>query len=358
MLSRPLTLGKPHNSWRAFWQWWRDGLLAWLSPGIRRWLVGSFRRLIITVNDVQLTLLREDDGQTQVLEHFDQAVPDWPTLTAWFKAEKPHQLILRFPADQALKKILSLPLAAEKNLRQVAGFEMDRLTPFTAAQVYYDVVVLERLPEQRRLRVELIALPRTYVDPPLHDMVQYGLHPDSLQVTDDNSEHNLLPPDQRRPQHGLQEKRMRIAVMIAALFLLAVAAVLPIWQQRQLVIEMMGKTQQLQQPANQALALRDQLDQVLEASRILPDKKRVTIPRLNLLRQLTAILPEDTWLERLQIKGDTLQLNGQSAKASALAGIIEASRLFNSASFTSPITTDPRTSKERFMLGAQIAREP
>jgi len=77
-----------------------------------------------------------------------------------------------------------------------------------------------------------------------------------------------------------------------------------------------------------------------------------------LLRELTVILPDDTWVERLQIKGDSAQIIGQSGKASALIGIVESSKLFSSAAFTSPVTTDPRTGKERFVLSARIGREP
>ena len=78
---------------------------------------------------------------------------------------------------------------------------------------------------------------------------------------------------------------------------------------------------------------------------------------MDLLRELTLILPVDTWVERLQIKGDSLQINGQSTKASALVGILEASDMLDSARFLSPVTTDPRTNKERFLLGAHISGE-
>jgi len=79
---------------------------------------------------------------------------------------------------------------------------------------------------------------------------------------------------------------------------------------------------------------------------------------VELLRELTAILPDDTWLDRLQVKGDSVQIIGQSSKASALIGIVESSKLFSGAAFTSPVTTDPRTGKERFMLSARIGQEP
>lgn len=146
--------------------------------------------------------------------------------------------------------------------------------------------------------------------------------------------------------------------MLISLLLIAAAVILPIWQQRALVIRVIAKTAQIQKSASQTLPLRDQLDQVLVTSRMLTQKKQTVPPRVDLLRELTIILPDDTWVERLQINGDNLQIIGQSAKASALISIVESSKLFNSTGFLSPVNTDPRTGKERFVLGARIGREP
>lgn len=341
----------------ALWRWWVDGLLAWLPASVRRWLSGSSRRLIVMVGDSEILLAREDAGQSRELGHLDRSLPDWDIVAKAFKKEKAQQLVLRFPANQALNRTLLLPLAAETNLRQVAGFEMDRLTPFTATQVYYDVSLLARQPEQRRLRAELTALPRASVDAVLTALQQWGLPPDTLEVTDGRPSLNLLPPEQR-VRRGLWEQRLRRALIGLSLLLVAVAVVLPIWQQRLLVIGLMTKANQVQKTANQALTLREQLDRILATSQILAQKKQTSPPKVDLLRELTTILPDDTWVEHLQIRGDALQINGQSAKASALIGIVEASKLFNGAGFASPVTADPRTGKERFMLSARIGREP
>ena len=358
MLSRLVTLKvTPSWDWRVAWRWWRDGLLAWLPDGARRWLVGSSRRLVLVVEDREWVLKREEDnGRAQDLDRLDRESPDWSVLIGWFKTENPQRRVLRFPSSQALIRSVSLPAAAEKNLRQVAGFEMDRLTPFTASQVYYDATVLDRQLEQRRLRVELTVLPRAVVDPVLTQLRQRDLSPDALDVASDRHGLNLLPLEQR-VRRGLWGQRLRVAVIGVSLLLVGVAAVLPIWQQRQLLLATMAKVSQIQQAANQALNLRDQLDQTLEASRLLMQKKQGLPPRLDLLLELTTLLPDDTFLERLQINGDTLQIIGQSARASALVGIVESSRLFGGASFVSPVTTDPRTGKERFVISARIARE-
>ena len=347
----------PRVNGNAAWRWWREGLLSWLPAGARRWLAGSSRRLVLTVEDGACVLVREEAGQTQELERLDRSSPDGNAMTGWFRTEKPREWVLRFPASQALVRVLTLPLAAEKNLRQVAGFEMDRLTPFTAAQVYYDAAVLERQSESRRLRVELTALPRAAVDPVLTSLRQQGLPPDTLDVVGGRPHLNLLPPEQR-PRRGLWSQRGRAAVVITSLVLVVAAVALPIWQQRTLLIGAIAKVDQVQKTANQALTLRDQLDKALEASRMLAQKKQSIPARVDLLRELTVILPDDTWVERLQIRGDSAQLIGQSGKASALIGIVESSKLFSGAGFSSPVTIDPRTGKERFVLNARIGREP
>ena len=348
----------PRLDWRAAWRWWRDGLLAWLPARMRRWLAGSSRRLVIHLDHGGYVLVREAAGQAPLeLERLDRFSPDWSALTQRFRTEQARLLVLRVPADQALIRTLPLPLAAEKNLRQVMGFEMDRLTPFAVAQVYYDVILLERQVEQRRLRVELTALPRTDVDPVLTQLRQQGLPPDVLDVAGRRPELNLLPLEQR-PRRGQWSRGLRASVMAISLLLIGAAVVLPIWQQRQLVIEVMANVARIQKSASQTLGLRDQLDQVLATSRMLAQKKQAIPARVDLLRELTMILPDDTWVERLQINGDAIQIIGQSAKASALIGLIEASSLLSGVAFMSPVTTDPRTNKERFVLGARISKEP
>jgi len=68
------------------------------------------------------------------------------------------------PAERVLTRTLSLPAAAEDNLRQVLSFEMDRQTPFKADQIYFDSRVLGRDASGRNLQVELVLLPRAQLD--------------------------------------------------------------------------------------------------------------------------------------------------------------------------------------------------
>lgn len=357
VLKFPLRSGDSRLTWSAAWRWWRDGLLAWLPPTLQHRLQRSERQLVLTVTaDAGYVLAREERGQSQPLEDLG-AVLDGQSLRAWLSTEQPQRFVVRFPAHQVLVRLLNLPVAADKNLRQVTGFEMDRLTPFAAGQVYYDVVVLERQTEQRRLRAELTALPRAAVDPALNALRQWGLVPDALEIQGGRPGLNLMPPEQR-PRRGFWRQRGPLAVMAVSLVLMLLAALLPIWQQRVLVLQSLEKIERAQSAANQALALRDQLDKALADSRMLAQKKQSAPTKIELLRELTTLLPDDTFLERVQLKGDTGQLIGQSGKALALIGILESSRLFSSVGFTSPVTNDPRTNKDRFVLSTHIGWEP
>ncbi|MCP5159601.1 MAG: hypothetical protein H6975_09340 [Gammaproteobacteria bacterium] len=51
----------------ACWRWWWEGLLGWLPARVRRWLMGSARRLIIMPGVDKLALFRQEDGDPEAL---------------------------------------------------------------------------------------------------------------------------------------------------------------------------------------------------------------------------------------------------------------------------------------------------
>ncbi|MCP5195268.1 MAG: PilN domain-containing protein [Gammaproteobacteria bacterium] len=341
----------------ACWRWWWEGLLGWLPARVRRWLMGSARRLIIMPGVDKLALFRQEDGDPEALADQSWGALNREALRKLIKIERPIAIVLRMPADRALARVVMLPIAAAANLRQVLGYEMDRLTPFGANQLYYDALILERQSEQRRIRVELSALPRTEVDSLLETLAGLGVTPDVVDVAGSRLGINLLPVE-KRPRRGIWPRRLRNIVVVASLSLLLAAALLPLWQQRAIVIGLQKQVDVLQQNSGQVLTLREQLEKALESSQFLLQKKHGAPPIIELLHELTILLPDNTWLERLQIKGDTLQLIGQSASASALVGVIEESKLLGNVAFASPITNDRRTGKERFVLGARVVLDP
>lgn len=344
--------GRHRWSMGAASQWWVDGLLGCLPRWLRTLFIGKAQCLIIQPHADGVLVWRSVQGVAAAATHYP-----WATLTRkQIKIGRSVPLVLQMAAAQALSKELTLPLAAAANLHQVLGYEMDRITPFKASQLYYDALLLEQQPAQKRIRLRLSALPRRAVDTHLETLAALGIHPDVLQIVGESSALNLLPLE-RRPRRGVWSKRLLRLLATLGLALTLAAALLPLWQQRSIVIGLQKKVDVLQRESGQVLALREQLEKAAVAAQFLTEKKQNRPPTVELMRELTAILPDHSWLERLQMKGDHLQLIGQSASAPALLSIIEGSRWLNSPAFVSPVTNDRRTGKDRFVLEAKIAPE-
>ncbi len=143
--------------------WW-GGELAFLVPKRLLKLLGGGRaRLVLTRkgDGLYAAYLSEEGVRKIDLSPLDDHAP---SNRGFVLAENPElddaELVLRLGPEQSLARVFKLPAIAEENLQQVAAFEMDRLTPFNASQVYFDVKLLERQPETRQIRVELAATPR------------------------------------------------------------------------------------------------------------------------------------------------------------------------------------------------------
>jgi Tfp pilus assembly protein PilN len=74
---------------------------------------------------------------------------------------------------------------------------------------------------------------------------------------------------------------------------------------------------------------------------------------LVILKELTRIIPEHTYLHSLKCKKDQIEIGGRSSSAADLIAILEKSGLFTKTEFLSPIVTD-ETGSENFRIKAEI----
>ena len=267
-------------------------------------------------------------------------------------------VVLRLPASQALRKTLNLPLAAEENLRQVLAFEMDRQTPFSSEEVYFDFTVRERDRETGRIKVEMTVVPRSAVDEAIEAAVGWGLHPDVVDVagTDPDGEPslNLMPrqPGAPRDQPG---GALSLGLAAVAVVLAAVALNVPLERQRDLSEELLRQVAAATSQAHAASASRAEIERSIVDGGALVDRKAGMPTATGILAELTRLMPDDTWISQFQLRDTALQVSGYSADASRLIGLVENSPLFHEAKFRSPVTQDARTGRERFNLSAEVA---
>ena len=270
-----------------------------------------------------------------------------------------YPLVLMLPPPWVLSRTVVLPGAAAENLRQVLGFELDRLTPFSVDQVYFDYQLLPRESSDDMLTVAVALVPRQRVDGWLDKLRAAGIPVDAMSAASLWEEANLLPP-QMRARPDLKRLALSALPSVVVLLLLIAALALPLWQKRQLAIALQQKENTLRVKAAQVMKIRETLNKELQAVKDVSTRWQAAPPVIDLLQVLTNLLPDDTSLQRLEIKGSELVINGTSGQASSLIGLLQKAPGFDDPHFLSPVTQ--QRGKELFNLSATInmpfPREP
>jgi hypothetical protein len=169
-------------------------------------------------------------------------------------------------------------------------------------------------------------------------------------------------PEEERPDTVLWRRPQFLipAALLAAMALVAV--VLPIWQERDYVVALAETTEQARVQANAADALRQQLDKATGDYNFALGKKYMYPSTVQLLDDVTKLLPDDTWLTQLDVKSmpkgkephREMMLRGESVNAGRLVSALEDSNLFVQAAPRSPTTKIQPGPGEVFDLGAQV----
>ena len=95
---------------------------------------------------------------------------------------RPAPVVLRLPQAALLEREVVLPLAAERDPEAVLGFEMDRLTPFRAADVVWQASGFRRDRARQLLSLRLSLLPRSLFADALPVLASLGLVPAAVEV--------------------------------------------------------------------------------------------------------------------------------------------------------------------------------
>jgi general secretion pathway protein L len=346
-----------------FFAWWGDQLLACLPARWRNRLSERSESLLLDLRNEEIVVWRERadamheyarirrelpaDAQSAEFQRLRNAIGDPMVRT-----------VFCIPAERVLTRTLSLPVAAEENLRQVLAFEMDRQTPFKADQIYFDSRVLGHDASGRNAQVELVLIPRGQLDQELAALPSGAADLDGVDtwrgMPGAGRRHtNLLPPERRARRRNL---RLPLNLGLAALALiLLVANMNESLANRAAAVEAMRvEVAKANTEAKQVAALKKTLADSIAGANFLTDRKRKGPLTVALINDISQRLPQDTYLERLQVENKQVQLQGQAQEAAKLIALLGASPCLGNPGFQGQVQPDPRTGKERFQINADL----
>ena len=357
-------------AWRqrlsAFWRWW-SAELSRLVPARFSGLTGRSRTPLIAVDGDNLvlveprgtTLAEVSRSQLGTLDIEGRRLALRNLLSG--PGEGQMRLRLCLDRDESLLRRVSLPLATEENLSQVLAFEMDRLSPFRAEEVYFGYRIALRDPAAGKVHMDLGVARRNLVDERVTKLRDWGASVQGVVLADDvvrsPTPIDLLPEAQRGEREAGGTRRLQLGLAAAVLVLFALVLVFPIWQKRETVIGLMPLLVKAKAEAESTDTLARELERQVGDYNFLLSKKHATQPVLAYIEELSRLLPDTTWVQQLDVrpvgKVREVQIAGETPSSSKLIEIFEQSATLRNAAPRGSVTRGSQPGTERFLIAAE-----
>ena len=348
----------------AFWRWWSGELVA-LVPERLASLGGAARVPLVSLSAHELVLIEPASAlgpDTRV---------DFTALDESARREATRRLLERAgetrsrvrvcldPVESLMRRV-RMPAATEENLRQVVAFEMDRLTPFRAEDVYFDCRVASREAGAGMILVQLALARREVVDAKLQRLQALGATVTGVTVRDERGQPadlELLPSESLAGRNSSQERYVIVGAVVLVVALLGAALGVPIWHKREAVLSSWPVLDRARRDAEGADNIAHDLEKQVADYNFLLAKKHANYPVLALLEEVTRLLPDNTWVQQIDIKtvGKTreVQVSGEAPSSSKLIEIFEGSPVLHNAQTRGTVTRGSQPNLERFMIVAE-----
>ena len=321
-------------------------------------------QLVVEVvgSHVRMGMVSKRTDEIEIRHECEVAGPESAERRAaknWVRTHKSlaRRAILRLPNSGCLVKVISLPLAAQENIRQVLAFEMDRHTPYRSAQVHFGFEIVERSEATDKLYVCLMVTERAPIDAAVERLVSLGVRPVVVQLAElTGPGHGLFNIDigaEAPPAKTLRERSVPSLAVTALVLLIATISV-PIWQKHEAVLALDRQIAEASKEARQTVDLRSRLLTIRRRATFLAERRRTTPLVVDIVAELTHLLPDDVWLQSMEIDSGKLRIQGDAKNATRLIGFLAGSKYFRNPAFIAAVQSNLKGGTERFTLQADI----
>jgi len=341
--------------------WWGGELAACVPDALRRALVRRPQLRVLEFAGDEIRFSDYRGKQARELGTISLAALDTDPAAAIAQAKrlarKASKTVLLLPADQVLYKTLTLPMMASADLRDALAFQIDRQTPFSPGDVYFDYRIRDRDANAKRLSVDLVVAPHPVVERAVATARRLGVDASAVSASGvaaaGLTDLNLLPPSmaRRRRNFGAVLTILVMAALLAGAWTVAQAKLHRLTADADALSE---RVDLVRQRAAKIQAIKDERDALVQESQFLGRRKAQAPKPVLFIEGLTRVLPDHTWLFHLQQDGTRLRLSGYTSDASSLIGLIGALPMFTEPKFGSPVTHDPRRDKDRFNIVVEL----
>jgi general secretion pathway protein L len=339
--------------------WWATRMTELMPAQLTRRPLGWANAVIVVAGrsaGSPATLLLRRNRQETLLGNFINGPTDRGTTRAALNGP-PRDLpvLLRPPPGALLEKPLVLPMAAERELQRVIGYEMNRVTPFELDDVFWTWDIMQRDHSRGRLHVRLSLVPKTGLWPLITALDDAGLSPAALEVTQSSGPPRLIPLRQDTTRLAWQ-RRVAVALGSGCGALAVVAVALPFFLQSLALGAVQDRIAAVQPQVAEAQSLRQRIAAENAGQNAIADARSRLGNTLEVLAAITQLLPDDTFLNDLALHQRRLTITGQSAAAPKLIAALAADPMFHNPGFAAPVTRNEAAGRDVFSIATEVGR--
>jgi general secretion pathway protein L len=271
---------------------------------------------------------------------------------------------IELPEDSVLVRELVLPLLAEADLARAVALEVAAASPFLPDDTVHGFSVLSRQGSSQRVALaltsraavaryldEVMAAPAQPAEPArpapevwvsLSDVLSRPGPGPHITLSGFGEEGRL-----RRLRRG---RALRLSLVLLALFWLLPAFTASTLQLSHRVRQAEAQFATLSKKAAPAVAQRTELVTQLEGLKDLNEILQERVEPLRVIALMTETLPDDTWLQSLQMQGTKITLQGLTPSAAALMQKLSTEPLFKDVKAPSAAVRQAGAAKEAFNI--------
>jgi general secretion pathway protein L len=361
---------------KSFWDWWVHELAAMVPKRVSMAFAGDASLIDVAVEDAALVLVKigaGDNSRSQELMRVPLLSRDTAgmrtALDDLLRGQGRDVRVLVSP-QHVLRKRVVLPMATEENLRDVVGFDMDRQTPFTAEQVYFGAAVVSRDAARDRIEVDVVAVPKSAIESWLNEMRAAGVSVHSIVAADEFSPAlkrtstpiELLPKSAGPARRWSNMQRINVGLLLLALLLIFAAVLLPIWQKREMVKELMPLSVKADSEFKITQRVTEEYTRLANEYNFVVGKKHANYPMVMLVDEITKISPDTMWIQNFEYKllpkTRELQLAGEAVSVSKVIESLEQTPFLQNTSQRQASRQGSRPNIEYFTLASEVKTRP
>ncbi len=342
---------------RSVTAWWMEQMRGLVPASLR--LSAWIRRpsLVIALEKPDLSsaelFLDGRNGRT-ALGRYSLSGTGLREAVARLSAAQRRSTVLQLPPDLLLERDAILPLAAEPHLERVIAFEMDRLTPFRAEEVFWTCIAAQRDTARSQLHVRVTVVHRVRAEPILAALGQAGLAPIRIEAANAPYSSRAIPLGTGRTDRAWWSRRADTYAMGACAALAVLAIALPFILQSIAGSEMEARIDAVRPRVMEAASRRAKVADAATAADAMALARNQAGAVLQVIALLTDVLPDDTFLTMLSAQQRKLTFSGHSATAARLIGAMAAHPRLQNPTFTAPVIHDESDGGDSFSIRVEL----